>query len=239
VNAICLKAIPAAEPYEAYVLPVSGYPMEAAESTAANAFLDSLCGAAQRWQLSSEVLMQLEQLDADGCREAFTEYARTWIPQTGLGVWVDRRPPEKWTQAELADVVPGDKLRPIMFLVFRVSTAQKTRVDARHNMLRFGPVLEILTPQGEAYLQGCSEVFKQGIVDPSFTCFPYYVGLIEGKSMANAKREQLDRWFQGVTLYVRQSFEDKGILIASSVALSGLFEEIGGVRDQNGWTFQP
>ena len=238
MSAISLKVIPAAEPYEAYLLPVSGYPMQAGEEVSANAFLDSLCTAAMRDDGTREVFMQLEQLDAAGCREAFSQFARSWIPQTGLGVWVDRPAPEKWTQAELTDVVPGDKLRPIMFLVFRVSKDQKVRLDARRSMLRFGPVLEILTPQGNAYLKACSATFREGITDPSYTCFPYYVGLIEAKSIANAKRDQLDRWFQGVKLYVRESFEDKGILIASPVALSELFKEIGGALGQEGWTFQ-
>jgi len=235
---ITLKSVPAPKNYEAYLLPVSGYPMPQTEFDQTGGFLRVFCNAtAQRWSLTSEVFMQLEQLDAAGCREAFQDNAGMWIPQAGLGVWVDRDPPQKWTEAELANIVPGDKLRPIMFQVFRVSTEQKTRVDARCTMLQFGPVLEIQTPQGEAYLQSSSPIFKEGISDRSFTCFPYYVALMEAKTISNAKPEQLNLWFRGMSVYVRQSFEDKGILIAAAAPLGPIFEDMNGSHDPTGWTF--
>jgi hypothetical protein len=239
MTALTLKSVSVAENYEAYVLPVSGYPMPHAERDRVDSFVRAFCAvAAKRWSLSPEVFMQLEQLDTEGCRETFGDNARDWLPQTGLGVWVDRDPPQKWTEAELANIVPGDKLRPIMYQVFRVSTELKTRVDAASLMLRFGPVIEILTPLGEAYLPESSPIFKEGIVDRSFTCFPYYVALMEAKTLTNASPEHLKRWFQGMSVYVRQSFEDKGILIASAVPLTQIFEEMKGSHDQAGWTFQ-
>lgn len=235
---ISLRSVPAAENYAAYVLPVSAYPMPQPEFDRTERFIRALCAAAaERWSLASEVFMQLEQLDADGCREAFSDNARAWIPETGLGVWVDRDLPQKWTKEELANIVPGDKLRPIMFQLFRVSTDQAVRLGARSTMLRFGPVLEILTPLGEGYLASASRIFKEGIVDRSFTCYLFYTPVIEAKSISNAKPEQLSRWFQGMTLYIRQSFEDNGILIASAVPLAPIFEMLNGSRDQAGWTF--
>ena len=235
--AIQLRLVRADGPYEAYVLPVSGYPMPQAELERTRNFLQAFCAAAsKRWNLFSEVFMQLEQLDAEGCRESFSANARAWLPQAGLGVWVDREPPQKWTPAELANLVPGDKLRPIMFQVFRVSEDQRQRIDARCIMLQFGPVMEILTPQEEGYPESSSPIFKEGIVDPSFTCFPYYAGLMEAKTIATATIDQLDRWFDGMTVYIRQSFEDKGILIASAENLGPVFESIGGQRIEGGWT---
>jgi len=116
-----------------------------------------------------------------------------------------------------------------MFQVFRISTAQKARIDACSVMLRHGSILEILTSEGHDYLAKAKPIFMQGIVDRSYTCYPYYVGLIEAKTMANAKLEDLHRWFQGMTVYVRESQEDKGVLIASAVPL-GIFSNRWAVR---------
>jgi len=114
-----------------------------------------------------------------------------------------------------------------MFQVFRISTAQKARIDACSVMLRHGSILEILTSEGHDYLAKAKPIFMQGIVDRSYTCYPYYVGLIEAKTMANAKLEDLHRWFQGMTVYVRESQEDKGVLIASAVPLGDIFQTDG------------
>lgn len=238
MQSLILKSIYAERNYEAYLLPVSGYPIPPREFERIESLVAAFCtSASKKWNLFSEVFMQLEQLDSDGCRQAFSGNARRWLPQTGLGVWVDRAPPCKWTKEETSNIIPGDKLRPIMFQVFRVSAAEPIRSQARSTMLRFGPVLEILTPGKEDYLLNSSEIFKEGIVDPSFTCFPYYAGLMEAKTIQNATPDQLDRWFDGMTVYLRQSFQDKGILIAGAAPLSEILDEIGGSRVQGGWTF--
>jgi hypothetical protein len=124
-----------------------------------------------------------------------------------------------------------------MFQVFRISTGQQFRVEARSALLQYGSVMEILTSDGEGYLERAKPVFLDGISDRSYTCFPYYVPLIEGKTMATAHQNQLQRWFQGITVYVRESFEDNGILIASAEPLDEIFEKMGAVLEAGGWKF--
>src|SRR5260221_14770752 len=122
-----LKSILTREPFESYVLPVSEFPIPLSELGVVDAFLQKFCASVmKRWNLSTEVFLQLEQLFGDGARETFADYGKAWLPETGLGVWVDREPPKKWTLEDFQKLVPGDsKPRPIMFQVFRISTAQK------------------------------------------------------------------------------------------------------------------
>ena len=235
---ISLKSIPCVAPYECYLLPVSEFPIPDAELSFADAFLRRFCTLASgQWNLSEEVFLQLEQMESDESRYVIADHGKAWLPETGLGVWVDREPPRKWSWEELTSLLPGDRPRPLMFQVFRISTSKEARMQARSAMLRYGSILEILQSYGESYLARVKSIFKAGIVDPSYTCFPYYVGLLEGKTMANASSEQLDRWFEGVTVYIRESFEDQGILIASAAPVSAIFEEIGGTLKDPGWVF--
>jgi|RhiMethySRZTD1v2_1073278.scaffolds.fasta_scaffold19902_5 hypothetical protein len=237
---LALNRVEAAAPYEAYLIPVSPFPLQEPEATSLAGFLDRFISvAAHAHSLTSEVFMQLEQLGDtfDEGRVAFSANAKTWMPQTGLGVWVDRDPPQKWTIEEFNQLGPDDKPRPLMFQVFRV-TKQHARTAARSAMLPFGSVMEILTPMGDTYVTNAGKIFKAGITDPSFTCFPYYVGLLEGKTVRHASRKELDRWFDGMTVYIRQSYEDQGVLVASSAPLAPILERIGAVTTSSGWSYQ-
>ena len=234
---VTLLKVETREPYEGHLIRVSGFPLPDAELQPLDRFLERFCAAAaNRWKVSSEVFIQLEQLYGPAARPTFSSHGREWMPETGLGVWVDRDPPKKWTLEEVQLLAPGDKLRAIMFQVFRVSNPQPARNAARSTMLRHGSILEILTTES-AYLAKASPIFKDGIVDRSFTCFPFYVGLMEGKTIQNATMEQMHRWFQGMTMYIRQSAEDKGILIVSARPLEALFTELGGRAEDGAWTF--
>ena len=238
MSEITLESIPVRSGFEAYVLTVRGFPLDDEQLGPAQSLVNDFCSAIrQRSRLSSEVFLQLEQLRGKECRNLVADCGKRWLPETGLGVWVDRPPPQKWTQEELENFVPGDKLRPIMFQVFRISTGQQIRDEARSLMLRYGSVMEILTSAGDEYLPRVKPVFLEGILDRSFTCFPYYVPLIEAKTLASAESGQLDRWFQSMDVYIRESFEDSGILIASAQPLAEVFRSIGGKSEAGVWTF--
>jgi hypothetical protein len=57
--------------------------------------------------------------------------------------------------------------------------------------------------------------------------------LIEMKTLASATANRLAAWI-GDSIYIRESFEDRGILLASSLPLSSVFSELGGQRGSEG-----
>ncbi len=233
-----IEKIAAPEPYDVYVLPVSAFPADPQDETLLRRFLDVFCATAMRlFRLSPEVFLQLEQLRGKECRAILAGNGKKWMPQMGLGVWVDRPAPEKWTQQELDDIVPGGKLRPLMFNVFRISAPLPVRAAARRQMLKYGSVVEVLTPLGDGYLPKIAPAIRAGIVDPTYNCFPFYVPLIEAKNMLRESTDELDRWFDGVGVYVRESFEDNGVLIAAPGSLQRVFEDLGGHVEHGGWVF--
>jgi hypothetical protein len=226
-----LLAIPA-DGWDAWLAPVSGFNTPEQESARVHsvvaAIRDSLIDS---WRLNHEAFIQLEQFEDKQARAIFAAKAREWLPEIGLGVWPDRPPPAAWTKEELS-APPGERIRPLMFNVFQISTSVAARRSAVATLFRFGSMLEVLSRGSAAWLfEQMTAVLKRPIVDPSYTCFSYYVPLLEAKSIQSATRKQLDEWCSGIDLYMRQSFEDKGVLILSRESIVPALTKLGGAPE--------
>jgi hypothetical protein len=223
---VVLRSLHAPTPWEAYVLPVSGFPLPEPECSQISAFIARLSERASKgWHLFSEVFMELEQMKGLDCRYRFADLARDWLPEVGLGVWPDREPPSLWTREEFEALSPGGKLCE----VFRISSPAPRRQQAREVMFTFGCVTEMLTPDtSETLLEKMKPVYLNFIKARSHRCFPYYVPLLEGKTIQSMSSEQLSAWCPGVSVYIRQSYQDKGVLFASELSLKEVFEDLGG-----------
>ena len=217
-------------PWEAYLCPVSGFPFRGEEATRLLSLFERIRLSFDRdRRLNHEVFIQVEQFDNNDGRALFAANAKDWLPELGLGVWPDRDPPAAWTQEEFRSLSPGNRIRPLMFQVLQITTTAQAKRSAIEMLFPFGSLLEILSEgSSETLFEKTAEVFLPPIKDPSFTCFPYYIPLLEAKTLAGAEQQQLEEWFRGLTLYVRESFEDNGILIASREPLTPIVEQLGG-----------
>jgi hypothetical protein len=241
-NPIQLFTIPAPPPWEAFLLRVSRFPMPRSEVLPVAQFLRHLINKLElQWSLRSEVFLQLEQLgDSDG-RAQYSEHAPQWIPEVGLGVWPNRKPPAKWSREEFMETGPEEKLRALMFQAFRITGPEPSRENARDTMLHFGSVIQIMTATTpDAFFRETKKLFLGIIKDPTYRCFPFYVPLLDGESLQNATLEELKIWFGGARVYIRESFEDQGILIASCESLDTVLKDLGGRFDggtKSAWQF--
>ena len=234
---IYLKRIPVAPPWEAVLLPFSGFPADEKEAKSARDFLQEFTAvAARNFPLCPEVFLQLGHLK--NASRHFAKNGSAWQPELGLGVWPDREPPTLWTKADFVDLDVGEFPKPLMYKVLRVG-AQSGRESARNVMLGTGAVLQIMVPTKiEVFFDKAKELLLAGIAERSLRVFPFYVPLFEIKSITNRKPEQLDCWFCGASIYIRESREDKGVLIVASSALMTLLEALGAkpARGQDtGW----
>jgi hypothetical protein len=225
-----LRVLRAPPPWQAFVLPVSGFPIPEPECTQLSTVVSRIsASAAAEWRLSSEVFLELEQMKGLECRYRFSDNGRAWLPEVGLGVWPDREPPDIFTRDEFENWVPGTPMRELLCEVFRISTSPDQRSAARNAMLAFGPVVEILTPDSsEAFFGKMKPVYLDFIKSRAHRCFPYYVPLLEGKIFENMSSDQLSHWCPGISVYVRESFQDRGILIASTLPISDILKELVG-----------
>ena len=222
-----------------FVLPVSVFPIPPEEKDPAAKFLGELSARIQsRTGLKREVLIQMTQLRfPTGSSQLFSRYGREWIPAMGLGVWPYREPPTIWTARDFEELVPGQAPRTLIDQVFRITKSEEAKVHARDIMFGYGTVAEVLTVETtDQFLDSCRKVLLPPITDPTYTCFPFYVPLLDAKSVANARESDIDQWTCGVSLYLRESTEDNGVLIATRIPLIHELEELGArqIQEQTG-----
>ena len=226
---LLLKPIKSNFPWEAYLLPVSGFGVPEEELFPVKMFLERLTSALLRDpKLSIEVFIQLMQLHWGGGPEKLAANGREWLPSLGLGVWPDREPPRFWSMEDFKNLTPGEKPRTLMDQVFRVTAPMGARLGACSILLGLGTLVQIFTRDtSEVFLERTKSVLLPPIKDPSYTCFPFYVPLLEAKSIASCSSADLDQWICGASLYVRESKQDNGILIVSKDPLKDVLHALG------------
>lgn len=229
-NLLTLEALQVPDPYQAYVAPISEFPLPESEAEPIRSFLQRFTDvSAKMWHLNTEVFIQLTQLHLGNGERRLPIYGREWLPETGLGIWPDREPPTLWTMAEFESAKPGERMRPLTHQVFRISASGEARHNARDVMLDLGSILQVMTADTpDVLLANAKQLLLPPIQELSFRSFPFYIPLLECRSLENVTSKELDEWLCGATIYVRESFQDRGILIVSARPLDPVLAELGG-----------
>jgi hypothetical protein len=224
-----LKIVRAQVPYEAVFLKAK-FPVAPEDLPVVSGFVERMIAAAcQGHKVNLEAFVQCPPLAKIQQMERLARQAREWQPMSGLGIWPDREPPTSLTLADIVKLLPGQRPRIDSYKLSRISASGKTREQAWTSLLETGAVLLILTTDDTAtFLEKTKDVLLPPIKDESFRHSSFYVPLLECKSFGSARPEQLESWFCGASLYVRESTEDGGVLIASREPLRPILESLGG-----------
>ena len=216
-KAIFLRPLIQEDSLEVYSLSVSNFPMPDSEMAAVGNFLRKLLNVVvTEWAHKLEVFLQYNQLYRGDGTARFTRNALQWRPKMGLGVWPDREPPRYYKREDFEELMPGESLNPMLYKVFRV-TAAGARQPACEAMLGLGTVLAVaIPPDGGSVLNNAKRILGQSIEPGSIPSFPFYIPLLECKSLKSADTQGIKTWLCGSSLYVRESVEDQAILIAAS-----------------------
>ena len=236
-----LQAIPWKLEGSAFLLPVSAFPLPDQELERVRAFLQRLSEAITvKWRLSLEVFVQLAQLSLGDGAKRFSSHGPKWQPEMGLGVWPGREAPALWTKEDFVNLGPGERPRRVTYHVFRIAAAP-ARGEARDVMLGLGTVVQVMTKDdSQTLLRLARELLLPTIKEPAFRSFPYYAPLLDRSSLMGTTGQQLLSWFCGSSVYIRESFEDTGILIGSVQPLGPVLQELGGRavgEPANSWQF--
>jgi hypothetical protein len=158
----------------------------------------------------------------------FSTNAPKWIPETGLGVWPHRPAPRMMTMEDMGDIESGANAPVLLHSVFRITANGNARLDAMTKMTGTGCGLQLVSDvESAVLLRNMKDIFLGFIKDRVFRIFPWYVPLIE-KAVLTEPIEQLAvNAMQSVSLYIRESPEDGGILIVSAEPLAEIFSQLG------------
>ncbi len=226
---IRLEPVAAAEGWEALFLPVGGFPVAERNAAPLDWFVEQFTAvAASEWGLQAEVFLQGDRLGRAGAA-VLASHGREWLPRTGLGVWPDREPPRLWNWKDLVFKIPGTAPRTLMYTVYQVTGGEDAKRQARDLLLRRGLIVQVLLAErAEAYLARTQAALLPPIQEPTFRSFPFYVPLLERKSLG---RPELPAWMAKAVVYLRESPEDDGVLIVTSRPVQPLLDKLGAQKD--------
>lgn len=171
------------------------------------------------------------QMRRTGNREAsylFADHAGGWIPEMGLGVWPHRPAPRLWKIDDFENMDRDTGMPTILHSLYRVTAEGNARLNAMTTMAGTGCGLQLVTGTKSAeVLRGLTELFLGFIQDRVFRIFPWYVPLLDKTAIIEPLDPLTIRAMQNVSLYIRESPEDAGILIVSAEPLTEIISQLG------------
>lgn len=168
--------------------------------------------------LAGSAWLQMNHFHLDRGAQKLSANGRNWLPVTGLGVWPDREPPRLWTKGDFEDREFGQPLPALMHTVFHVSAGGKAADHARDEMIGSGTIIYALhTDSSEKYLAAMRDLLWPRITEEALRGHPFYLPLLEVRSLQHVSAEALESWMGPACVYIRESVEDGGILIICSL----------------------
>ncbi len=195
----------------------------------ARAFLqDVVSYFTSRLGCGHESFIQIGQVREQEATRLFASHARDWIPEAGLGVWPHRPAPRMWKMEDMENIESASGTGPLLNSVFRVTAHANARLDSMTTMLGTGCGLQLVSNvESAVLLRDLKGLLLDFIQDPVFRIFPWYVPLIEKAVLAESMEPFTASVLRNISLYIRESPEDRGILIVSAQPLSEIFAQLG------------
>jgi hypothetical protein len=144
-----------------------------------------------------------------------------WRPQAAVALMPDRPPPRLPGREEaklFTTTVPVHELLPMMQYISRPSKV----MPAYRALFGTGAtVLYVSALEGRKFLQKTKEVFGYRIQDPAFQvldCLPYFTS----QPLIGATSHQFEALHSAIGLYIGESAQDRGVLIAADRCIDGI-----------------
>jgi hypothetical protein len=133
-----------------------------------------------------------------------------------------------WKMEDMENIESASGTGPMLHSVFRVTARANARLDAMSTMLGTGCGLQLVSHvESAALLRDLKGFFLGFIQDRVFRIFPWYVPLIERAVLVESMEPFTASVLRGISLYIRESPEDGGILIVSAQPLAEILAQLG------------
>jgi hypothetical protein len=211
-------------PHSIYLLPASRFPLPPAELKWVSKFCEALISYAQRVKagLQLEIIVKQSYLYPD-LIDHFVDKAQQWLPRQGVAVEPHKPPPHVPTKEE----IEGIDIRSIDLgsrrnidlgpeLTFQICDPAG-KEECYKTMLGHGAVNIFLSGlKGEDLYGRWREIFGRIVTDRTLLAMPFFAPLFGVKSFQGVPAGEINTWFETFDLYIGESTEDKGIIIASA-----------------------
>jgi hypothetical protein len=227
-----LEAIETHLPWQAALLPIAEFPVPMFQLETFNTFFRALGDVlAKEYSLSHELFYQVWKLSPQTGANILSDHLQEWPINIGLGIWPDRQPPQGWSEDRMVDaaaaVFRGDEPELPAHRLLHLTAEEEKRKDAAGKMRGFAAQIECFSQDAiDTILSRGKELFLPTIKERQYKRANFYLPLLDRKSIGTARSaEQLDEWMCGVDVYLRESAEDKGILVLSKINLELLLDK--------------
>ena len=229
---ITLLPVDVPKPWSAWLLPVCEFPLTPQLFAPYASFFSLLHQRLLKDAgMEHNVLLQTWKLGSKTGTAILDEHAAEWSLDIGMGIWPDREPPQGWTEDSIQDaaaaVYRGEEPNLPVHRILHLTLPQEPLCDAARQMRGLGVQFELFSAGSieEIAKQG-REVLLPMVKDRRFRKAALYLPLIDQRTLCHPDAaEKLDAWMCGIDVYVRESAEDRGILMLSKLPLDFLFEQ--------------
>jgi len=233
--AIHIEIVSVAPPYQAALIKVDRFPV-AHDPPKIRALMTKIVQAAATNGFSSDVFLQAESLKNG--KDQFDSHVSEWHPESGLGVWPDRPPPELWKMSDLFRMARGERV-PLMYNVYRLNGGPKANNQAFDMLLGSGMVMALVhNGSADELLARYKEEFLPASKQPNLRIMPFYVPLLDHNSLEKRQSAELQKWLGGARLYMRESTGDNAILVLTDFDLGALLSAAGAKKQGDRWILE-
>ena len=182
-----------------------------------------------------ESFLQIGKASEKAATRLFSLNAGKWIPEAGLGVWPHRPAPRMWKMEDMEDMDMSSGAPTLLHSLFRVTADGNARLNAMTTVAGTGCGLQLVSQvEGGVLLRNLKELFLAFIEDRVFRIFPWYVPLMEKAVLVEPVEPLAVNAMRDISLYIRESPEDGGILVVSGEPLTEIFAQLGCKQVEHG-----
>ena len=233
-----VEVIAAPQPWRAWLLPLPSLPMPQDRFQVYQEGLRTFAEEVGRSLPMREALgLQLWKLSGKHGGDLLQRHLDRWKADLGFGIWPNRPAPTGWNEDSIQDaaaaVYRGDEpaLPMHRMLLFKMEDITTLR-DALQQMGGFGAAVHMFTRATvDEIRQRGREEFLPRVADQRFRGGKVYLPVLDVESVRAAQSSaELDRWLCAVDIYVRESAEDRGLLVLSKLpsdAVPNALEKLG------------
>ena len=231
VTKLEVEHVECAEQFHAYRLGHLNYPLREPVLGVMTEFFNVLNAMLlDLYGLQATVWLDLKQLHRDGGSRIFSTNARRWSPSPGFCFDPTLSPPRSLEMSDLMDVEYGTAPRIDDRSAMRVTRtaareeAQIAMMGRATNVLLYFATEKDPEQQALTYEKYSRTAMRTCMTPGHFQSFDFYLPLLNSKGVQSSTVASLDRWLDGVSVYVREAEESDEVLILSRLDLSAMLE---------------
>ena len=214
--------------WHAYLIPLGELPLKKEMRPLLRNAMQNLMKSLMRDGEQRSVWLLLDELHREENIRLISEHAARWRPDMGLGLQPEAGPPRYWSESDLMDRDYGSPVPALMHSVMLLDTDEAGQRHACDMLAGMAALVQVV--HNEPTLDMAAEwydIFQPTILERGLAAYPLYLPLLGTSSIQSDNGAELARWMGRASVYVRESFEDKGIFILSRFRLPAALDQSG------------